>query len=263
MSLLTAEEKQALINRTNEQRINFPLMILEPLPSTSFNLAWKTTPPPDWLQFLLSYEAELMVLENGITRSSGGSKVYPEPQEIFRALYRCTNPRVLILGQDPYPGKDSRGLPYAHGLAFSTPSNRSPLPESLKNIFKEIERDLSSSSPGKIINKNPDLTRWSMQGVLLLNASLTVLEGTPNSHNLNWKNFMETLLKEIGRRHPKLICLFWGSEAKKWKKTLPKEYVLESSHPSPLGVYRGFEGCGHFSKVNEILVARGETPIEW
>jgi uracil-DNA glycosylase len=255
VTLLTPEEKQILLTTMKEEQEKFPLMILEPAVSLSFNLAWKATPPPDWIHFLLNYEAELIVIESNLKAS--GSNLFPQPHEVFRALYRCRSYRVLILGQDPYPGRDKQGRPYAHGLAFSTPSDRSPLPESLKNVFKEVERDTGST------NKDPDLTRWALQGVLLLNTALTVVEGTPNSHSLIWKNFTETLLKELTRRYPKMICLLWGSEAKKWKKVVPKEYILETSHPSPLGVHRGFDGCGHFSEVNRILVSRGETPIEW
>lgn len=253
--LLTPAEKQALLASTSRQKNEFPLMILEPAPSPSFNLSWKSNPPPDWLNFLLSYEAELIMIEAKLNSSFDNR--FPQPHEIFRALYRCPSYRVLILGQDPYPGRDKRGRPYAHGLSFSTPSDRYPLPDSLQNVFKEVERDTGST------NRNPDLTRWALQGVLLLNTALTVVEGTPNSHSLTWKNFTEALLKELTRRYPKMICLLWGSEAKKWKKVVPKDHILETSHPSGRGVKLGFEGCGHFSEVNRILVSRGETPIEW
>lgn len=180
--------------------------------------------------------------------------IYPNKENIFRALKLTdfNEVKVVILGQDPYHGPNQ-----ANGLAFSV-ENGNKLPPSLKNIFKEIYRDLA------IKNLNGDLTSWAKQGVLLLNSILTVKEGSPNSYKNTYWNFLtDKIISEISKKR-NIIFLLWGNEARS-KKTIIEEgnFILESAHPSPLSYYRGFEGNNHFSKVNEILENLGLEKIDW
>jgi len=184
-------------------------------------------------------------------------KVFPHPKHIFRAFELCTpkDVKIVILGQDPYhtPG-------VAHGLAFSTlPDN--PIPPSLQNIFKEIEAEF-----GDPINKSPDLTRWASQGVLLLNASLTVRSGMANSHQeYGWHQFTDAVIKAVSANTEHVVFLLWGAFAGKKEGLIDgeKHLVLKSPHPSPLSAHRGFLGNGHFKKANEYLKVHGRSEIEW
>ncbi|MBI3573521.1 uracil-DNA glycosylase [Candidatus Kaiserbacteria bacterium] len=183
--------------------------------------------------------------------------VFPPPAKVFRA-FELTKPedvRVVILGQDPYhtPG-------VADGLAFSTlPYN--PIPPSLQNMFKEIEDEL-----GIRCEKNPDLTRWAKQGVLLLNASLSVGAGEANSHaDFGWHFFTDAIIHAISEKCDHVVFILWGSFAGK-KETLidwTKHLVLKSAHPSPLSAHRGFFGNGHFKLANEYLKSHGRGEIDW
>ena len=183
--------------------------------------------------------------------------VFPHPKHIFRAFESCTPAavKVVILGQDPYhtPG-------VADGLAFSTLSSN-PEPPSLQNIFKEIAQEFETP-----ISKDPHLTRWATQGVLLLNASLSVRSGEANSHaDYGWHLFTDAVIQAISDNTEHVVFLLWGAFAGK-KVTLideSKHLILKSVHPSPLSVYRGFFGCGHFKTANEYLVRNGRTKIDW
>jgi uracil-DNA glycosylase len=183
--------------------------------------------------------------------------VFPHPKSIFRALTSCTpqDVKVVILGQDPYhtPG-------VADGLAFSTlPGNR--VPPSLLNMFKEIE-----SEYGGPIDKNPDLTRWASQGVLLLNASLSVRSGEANSHaDYGWHTFTDAIIHAISETETHVVFLLWGAFAQKKEVLIDtkQHLILKSVHPSPLSAHRGFFGCGHFKKVNEYLLAHQRKVINW
>lgn len=184
-------------------------------------------------------------------------QVFPHPKNIFRAFELCApgDVKVVILGQDPYhtPG-------VAHGLAFSTVSEN-PIPPSLLNIFKEIEAEF-----GAPINRDPDLTRWAAQGVLLLNASLTVKSGIANSHaEYGWHAFTDAVIKAISENCEHVVFLLWGAFAGKKEELIdPKKHlILKSPHPSPLSANRGFFGNGHFKKTNEYLKAHGRGEIEW
>ncbi len=187
--------------------------------------------------------------------------VFPHPKHIFRAFELCSpqNIRVVILGQDPY---HTQGV--ADGLAFSTlPKN--PVPPSLQNIFKEIEAEY-----GTPIDKNPDLTRWAEQGVLLLNASLSVQSGLANSHaDFGWHQFTDAVIKAISENtNPPasgIVFLLWGSFAGKKAELIDnsKHLILKAPHPSPLSAHRGFLGCGHFKKANEYLERNGRGKIVW
>jgi uracil-DNA glycosylase len=183
--------------------------------------------------------------------------VYPPGKEIFKA-FDCADfdqVKVVIIGQDPYHGPGQ-----ANGLCFSVHENMA-MPPSLKNIFKEIHNDL-----GKPIPKNGDLERWARQGVLLLNATLTVRASTPGSHqNKGWETFTDAVIKLISDRKENIVFLLWGAYAQKKGDLIDrsKHLVLMSAHPSPFSADRGFFGCKHFSKTNEYLRSKGLKEIDW
>lgn len=184
-------------------------------------------------------------------------RVFPNPKHIFRALESCApnDVKVVILGQDPYhtPG-------VADGLAFSTlPGN--PVPPSLQNIFKEI-----ASEYGTTPSVDPELSRWAMQGVLLLNASLSVRSGEANSHaEYGWHEFTDAIIRAISANEERVVFMLWGAFAQKKEALIDfqKHCVLKAPHPSPLSAHRGFLGCGHFKAANVYLKAHGRDEIDW
>ena len=188
---------------------------------------------------------------------AAGRIVYPKGTEIFNALN--TTPfdkvKVVIIGQDPYHGEGQ-----AHGLSFSVPKGVPP-PPSLMNIYKEIEAEYGVKMP-----RTGDLTSWAEQGVLLLNATLTVQHATAGSHQKKgWEEFTDAIIRAVNEKREHIVFLLWGSYAQKKGALIDrkKHFVLEAPHPSPLSAHRGFLGCGHFKKANEYLVKQGLTPIEW
>lgn len=182
--------------------------------------------------------------------------IFPPYENIFDAL-RFTDyneVKVVILGQDPY-----HGLGEAHGLSFSVREGIS-LPPSLQNIFKELKNDLN------IDRTKSDLTDWAKQGVLLLNSIMTVEKDKPLSHkDKGWEIFTDNIIKYLNEREEPVIFLLWGSFARSKKSLITNKHhiILESVHPSPLSAYRGFFGSKPFSKVNNILIKIGSTPINW
>lgn len=184
------------------------------------------------------------------------AQVYPPGGQIFRAFDLCPLPdvKVVILGQDPY-----HGYGQAMGLSFSVPDGV-PAPPSLKNIFKEIESDLGVKMSGR-----PNLESWARQGVLLLNAVLTVRAGEPTSHgSIGWQRFTDAVIRKISDESEGVVFMLWGNYARAKRELIDagRHYVLEAAHPSPLA--RGaFFGCRHFSRANEILTKQGKTPINW
>ncbi len=183
--------------------------------------------------------------------------IFPEKKLIFNTLNSTpfNKVKVVIIGQDPYHGKGQ-----AHGLSFSV-TEGIKTPPSLVNIFKEIESDLKINNHGK-----GDLTKWAKQGVLLLNATLTVRENTPGSHqNKGWEQFTDQIISTISEERKDLVFLLWGKFAQKKTKLIDKNkhHILMSSHPSPLSSYRGFLGCKHFSECNNILKRENKTEINW
>lgn len=183
--------------------------------------------------------------------------VYPPGKDIFRAFDCCPFDRVkvVILGQDPYhePGQ-------AHGLSFSV-KDGVPFPPSLVNIFKEIESDLGRPSP-----TSGNLTRWCEQGVLLLNATLTVRAHVAGSHqNKGWERFTDAVIHRLAEEREHLVFLLWGGYAQRKGEFIDptRHLVLKSAHPSPLSAHRGFFGNHHFSRANAYLAEHGETPINW
>jgi uracil-DNA glycosylase len=183
--------------------------------------------------------------------------VFPPGKEIFRAFDCCSfdDVKVVILGQDPY-----HGVNQANGLCFSVRDNVK-MPPSLVNIFKEIQQDL-----GKPIPKSGDLERWAKQGVLLLNATLTVRSGMPGSHqNKGWETFTDNVVKKISEEKENVVFLLWGAYAQKKGEIIDRNrhFVLMSAHPSPFSADRGFFGCRHFSKANAYLKSKGLAEIDW
>jgi uracil-DNA glycosylase len=184
--------------------------------------------------------------------------VYPPPKLIFAAF--DTTPfdqvKVVILGQDPYHGPGQ-----ANGLAFSV-SDGIGVPPSLQNMYKEIETDL-----GKKVDRSAgNLERWAKQGVLLLNATLTVVAATPGSHQKRgWEEFTDKAVKALSDQRERLVFLLWGAYAQKKGSVIDvrKHLVLNAAHPSPFSAYSGFFGSKHFSKANNYLIKNGKTPIDW
>ncbi|MBR4973916.1 MAG: uracil-DNA glycosylase [Clostridia bacterium] len=183
--------------------------------------------------------------------------VYPDMNDIFNALKLCSfeDTKVVIIGQDPY-----HGVGQAHGLCFSVKEGVTP-PPSLKNIFKELNADI-----GRPIDNNGCLEKWAKQGVLLLNAVLTVRESEPTSHKgMGWETFTDRVIEELNKKETPVVFLLWGAYAQKKGEliTNPLHQKLLSVHPSPLSASRGFLGCKHFSKTNKILKTSGLDGIIW
>jgi uracil-DNA glycosylase len=165
--------------------------------------------------------------------------------------------KVIIVGQDPYHGPGQ-----AHGLAFSVPEDIKA-PPSLKNIFREIKEDIDAE---QILVFSTDLTRWAKQGVLLLNASLTVEAGKAGSHkDIGWQPLTDQIIQTLSTRRQNLVFMLWGRHAQSKMEIidLAQHYVLTAPHPSPLSAYRGFFGCRHFSKANKYLIEHLQKPIIW
>ena len=182
---------------------------------------------------------------------------YPKGSQIFNAFQYLPfeEVKVVILGQDPYHGPNQ-----AHGLCFSVPMGIKP-PPSLVNIFKEIEADLNIPIPN-----HGNLELWAKQGVLLLNATLTVRANQAGSHQgKGWELFTDAVIRNLSEKREGIVFLLWGSYAITKSKIIDssKHFILTAPHPSPLSAHRGFLGCKHFSQTNEILEKQGKTPINW
>lgn len=192
-----------------------------------------------------------------VKQEYASNTIFPPAGQIFNAFNTCpfNNVKVVILGQDPYHGPGQ-----AHGLCFSV-NDGIQFPPSLQNIFKEITSDLGIPVP-----KSGNLTRWAEQGVLLLNATLTVRASQAGSHQgKGWEEFTDAVIKTISEKAENVVFILWGSYAIKKKSLInaAKHCILTAPHPSPLSSYRGFFGCKHFSQTNTYLTSKGKTPIEW
>jgi uracil-DNA glycosylase len=182
---------------------------------------------------------------------------FPPVKDIFNAFEMCSfsNTKIVILGQDPYHGKGQ-----AHGLSFSVPEGMK-IPPSLRNIFKELASDLGVDSPTQ-----GDLTSWAKQGVLLLNATLTVRKSTPESHQKQgWEEFTDSVIKTISNKKESVVIVLWGKFAEQKVSLIDesKHCIITSSHPSPFSAHRGFLGSKPFSKTNEFLEKKGIEKIDW
>ncbi len=184
--------------------------------------------------------------------------VYPAPKNVFRAFDLCPFEKVevVILGQDPYHGPKQ-----ANGLSFAVDEG-TKLPPSLQNIFKEINAEFGQAMQ----NKSGDLSRWATQGVLLLNATLTVKAHLPGSHQAKgWEDFTDAAVKALSDKRNNLVFMLWGNYAKNKGAHInrTRHLVLEAAHPSPFSAYHGFFGCDHFKKANEYLLSHNKKPIDW
>ena len=201
-----------------------------------------------------SFKALKSFLEN---EKKTGQSIFPPGPLIFAALDSTPfhKVKVVLLGQDPYHGPGQ-----AHGLSFSVLDGQK-LPPSLQNIYKELRNDL-----GIPMTPSGNLEKWAKQGVLLLNATLTVRENQPGSHQKKgWEEFTDAIIRELSAQRSGLIFLLWGkyAQAKENLIDTTKHFILSAPHPSPFSADRGFFGCKHFSKVNELLLEQGLTPIDW
>ena len=217
---------------------------------------------PSWAKHLAGeFEKEYFAeLASFVKKEYEDGAVYPAPKNIFRAFDLCPfeNVKVVILGQDPY-----HGARQANGLAFAV-DEKEAVPPSLQNIYKEIADDCGLHF--EALAKKGDLTRWAEQGVLLLNATLTVRAHSAGSHQgKGWEQFTDAAIKALSEERAGLVFMLWGNYAKAKGAHIDrsKHLVLEAPHPSPFSAASGFFGCKHFSKTNEYLVSHNETPIDW
>ena len=200
------------------------------------------------------FQAILRYLE---TERAAGKTIYPEKHNIFNALKYTDfqEVRVVILGQDPYHGQGQ-----AHGLSFSVQPGV-PIPPSLRNMYQELNNDLGIPPA-----KHGCLVPWAQQGVLLLNTVLTVEQSKPQSHaEIGWQTFTDKIIQALNEHRQNIVFLLWGANAKRKRDLIDPttHHILQSTHPSPLSAHRGFLGCRHFSKTNEILRNTGQTEIDW
>lgn len=213
----------------------------------------------DW-DTLLSPEFQkdyYLKLREFLKREYFSKTIYPPMNDIYNALRYTSysDTRVVILGQDPYHGPGQ-----AHGLCFSVKRGVTP-PPSLKNIFKELYNELGISEP-----ECGELVGWAKQGVLLLNTTLTVREGAPQSHKgQGWEILTDKIISLINEKEEPVVFMLWGGNARAKKQliTNPAHLILECAHPSPLSAYAGFFGCNHFIKANDFLKTNGKAPIDW
>lgn len=227
---------------------------------STFEAESKVKLEPGWKAALATeFGADYMVRlkEFLLQQHQQGANIYPKGSEYFNALNLTPIERVkvVILGQDPYHGPNQ-----AHGLSFSVPKGI-PLPPSLRNIFQEIHQDLALPKPG-----HGCLTHWAEQGVLLLNAVLTVEQGKAASHQgKGWELFTDAVIRALNEQRDGLVFLLWGSYAQKKGQFIDRErhLVLTAPHPSPLSAHRGFFGCKHFSQANQYLANHDQAPIDW
>ncbi len=215
------------------------------------------------------WEEIVPLLQQGIHKQltqqayANNIKVFPYRENVFDAMRVTpfTETKVVIIGQDPYFNEHSAG-PEAHGLCFSVKEGI-PVPPSLRNILKEVNRSLYN---GESVSSDPNLTRWAEQGVLLLNASLTVIAKKPNSHaSIGWHKLTDNIIQTVSEKKENVVFMLWGAFAQKKMQLIDKNkhLVLATSHPSPLSAHRGFNGSDVFVKCNQYLAEKELEPIKW
>lgn len=225
------------------------------LPPPQLDESWKRALSEEWKKSYLHDLADFLSKER-----ASGIPVYPSKQNVFHAFNQTPfeSVNVVIIGQDPYHGPNQ-----AHGLSFSV-LPPTPIPPSLKNIFKELNADLEIPPA-----THGCLERWARQGILMLNAVLTVRAHQPHSHaGKGWETFTDAVVAALCERKDPVIFVLWGSAAQKkcqdiLGKTDQRHFVLTAPHPSPFSAHSGFFGCRHFSKINEHLKRQGKQPIQW
>ena len=203
---------------------------------------------PDWKDVLDPYSASIERIERGLV----GRDISPRFSHVFRSLgHSIHSTKVVIFGQDPYPTKG-----HADGLAFSVDKSVSPLPASLRNIFKELSSDCGA------IRTHGDLSDWFDQGVMLLNRILTTNTGSKLAHSeIGWKEITDAVAKELGKHE--IVAVLWGKTAGELSGNFQENLRIESAHPSPLSAYRGFFDSKPFSRCNDVLNSIGKPPIQW
>jgi len=225
---------------------------------TAEKILWEDTVP------LMREGYHKQLVQLAYEGDNGKNRVYPLRENVFNSM-RITSfdaTRVVIIGQDPYINEYPRLGPEAHGLCFSV-KNGIPVPPSLKNILREINDSLYQ---GREVSTDTDLTRWAEQGVLLLNASLTVIAKRSNSHaGLGWHRLTDDIIETVSKRKEHVVFMLWGSFAQKKASLIDssKNLILATSHPSPLSAHRGFLGSKIFVKCNDYLSKHGYQPINW
>ena len=209
----------------------------------------------EWNEIFKEFKGLNVILEK-VEKERKKSNVLPPKGYVFNAFKKTPfeEIKVVILGQDPYPNIND-----AMGMSFSV-QRKDKLPKSLSNIFKELECQYGSKP------KTGDLSFWAEQGVFLLNSTLTVEEGKPDSHrHLEWEKFTDFIIEKISKNKENIVFLLWGNNARKKRVLIDskKHLILESPHPSPLSAYRGFFGSNHFEKTNSFLLEKGKNEIKW
>lgn len=216
--------------------------------------------PLTWTDLLAAEKEKLYfkdIMDFLKQEATRGAIIYPPKNEIFNALKLTPfeDVKVVIIGQDPYHGPNQ-----AHGLCFSVKKGVRP-PPSLLNIYKELHDDIGFKIPS-----HGNLEKWTHEGVLLLNAALTVQAHNPQSHaHIGWHIFTDKIIESLNQHPQGIVYLLWGAYAQSKEKLIDthKHRILKAAHPSPLSAYRGFLGCRHFSKANELLIDMGRTPVDW
>lgn len=217
--------------------------------------------PYSWEKVFENARDELKDISDILEEDRPNGRRVPDNCDLFRVfnLVPLTKVKVVILGQDPFFNLLADGRPQATGVAFSVPKD-APVPPSLKNIYKVMK----STMPFFNIPNHGNLENWCFEGVFLLNACLTTRALTANSHKELWSGFIKKVITAILDANPKVIFLLWGNEAQKFKKMIGgRATILETSHPSPLGYFRGYNLSNHFNETNEILVKQKMEPINW
>lgn len=223
-------------------------------------------PPPTWNEVFKDAEYDLIDTSKILDEQERlYGTYYPLKKDIFAAFNYTplTMVKVVIIGQDPYPqtitDKYGNSVPRAQGLSFSVSEDDS-IPSSLNNIFKELQ----NSYRGFVMPEHGNLIQWAKQGVLLLNACLTLKPGSPGSHGAIWSGFVSKVCRAISVVNPKCIYMMWGQQAQKLQSVIgEKSIVLEAAHPSGMSANRGFFGCNHFNLANELLLKQGKSAINW
>ena len=221
----------------------------------------KEYPPPSWEAVFENAKNELKDISDILEEDKVNGRRLPDNCNLFRAFWLTPlhKVKVLLLGMDPYFNVLPDGNPLATGLAFSILTG-APIPSSLQNIYKELKSDIDFVRPN-----HGNLSHWATQGVFLLNASLTVREGQSGSSGAIWNGFIKKVINAILEVNPKCIFVAWGNNAQKVTSKFVGEraIVLTAAHPSGLSANRGFFGCKHFSKINELLITQQSLPIDW
>lgn len=213
-----------------------------------------------WLDVLDIEQLNKML--DWVTSKRRETLILPDEASVLKAfeLTPFEQTKVVILGQDPYPGKDKKGEFHAMGMAFSS-NSKTEIPASLKNIFKEIAQETG------INNTTADLTKWARQGVLLLNTVLTVEADHANSHKkMGWEEITTGVIQALGNADKAIVFMLWGKQAQENEKFIKQDgskLILKAAHPSPLSAKSGFFGCNHFALANQFLIEKGVQPIDW